>query len=116
MYYNQNNVSLAKDLRSQMTKEEVKLWNILRGHRFFNKKFKRQVPIGEYIVDFLCKDDRLIIELDGGQHNEKINRENDLKRTAYLESQGYRVLRFWNDEVWNNIEGVCKIIRKELGL
>lgn len=116
MNYDPNNVCLAKNLRSQMTKEEVKLWNILRGHRFFNKKFKRQVPIGEYIVDFLCKDNKLIIKLDGGQHNEEVNRKNDLKRTEYLEKQGYRVLRFWNNEVWNNIEGVCEVIKKELGL
>ena len=97
-----------------MTKEEVKLWNILRAKRFHNYKFKRQVPIGNYIVDFLCKEKNLIVEIDGGQHNETLNKIKDIKRTNYLESKGYKVIRFWNSEVWDNIEGVCDILKREL--
>lgn len=116
MTYNNHNLIFAKELRSNMTKEEVKLWNILRGKRFYNQKFKRQVLIGNYIVDFLCKEKNLVIEIDGGQHNKDKNIENDYKRTAFIEKEGYKVIRFWNDEVWNNIEGVCAVIKKELGL
>ena len=101
-------------MRSQMTKEEVKLWNILRGKRFYGFKFKRQVLIGDYIVDFLCQEKNLIIELDGGQHNTDDTITYDNNRTIYLNKHGYKVLRFWNNEVWNNIEGVCEIIKKEL--
>lgn len=114
MEYNSQNIQIAKNMRSNMTKEEVKLWNILRAKRFYNYKFKRQVPIGNYIVDFLCKEKNLIVEIDGGQHNEKLNKIKDIKRTNYLESKGYKVIRFWNNEVWNNIEGVCSTLKKEL--
>ncbi len=114
MYYNKNNMSNAKKLRSNMTKEEVKLWNILRASRFHGYKFKRQVLIGDYIVDFLCKDKKLIIELDGGQHNIEENIEYDNSRTHYLESNGYTVLRFWNNDVWNNIDGLCSVLLKKL--
>ena len=114
MYYNSKNLKLAKNMRSNMTKEEVKLWEIIRAKRFYGLKFKRQVLIGEYIVDFLCQEKKFIIELDGGHHNEMINKEHDEKRTIYLESQGYKVLRFWNNEVWDNIEGVYKLLEMEL--
>ena len=99
-----------------MTKEEVKLWNIIRGKRFYGYKFKRQVPIGEYIVDFLCPEEKLIIEIDGGQHNENGNIIYDEIRSRYLTQNGYRVIRFWNNEIWENIEGVCEQIKKELTL
>ena len=114
MYYNKNNLQLAKNMRSNMTKEEVKLWNIIRGSRFHGYKFKRQVLIGNYIVDFICEERKLIIEIDGGQHNEDENIMNDEIRTHYLESNGYEVLRFWNNEVWDNIDGVCSIILETL--
>ena len=113
MYYNKQHISLAKNMRSNMTKEEVKLWNILRAKNFYNLKFKRQVLIGEYIADFVCPEKMLIIELDGSQHNEDNNIENDKNRTAYLEQQGYKVIRFWNNEVWDNIDGVCEVIKRE---
>ncbi len=113
MYYNKKHISLAKNMRSNMTKEEVKLWNILRAKNFYNLKFKRQVLIGEYIADFVCPEKMLIIELDGSQHNEDNNIENDKNRTAYLEQQGYKVIRFWNNEVWDNIDGVCEVIKRE---
>ena len=112
--YNHDNLKLAKSLRFNMTKEEVKLWNILRAKRFHNLKFKRQVLVGDYIVDFLCADLMLVIELDGGQHNMDKNIVLDKQRTEYLEQQGYTVLRFWNSDVWNNIEGVCAIIEEHI--
>ncbi len=101
-------------MRSDMTKEEVKLWNLLRAKRFQGLKFRRQALIGNYIADFVCTEKRLIIELDGGQHNEPQNIEDDRLRTEYLESKGYKVLRFWNNEVWDNIEGVCEEIKKHI--
>ena len=101
-------------MRSNMTKEEVKLWNMLRGKRFYGFKFKRQVLIGNYIVDFLCPEKNIVIEIDGGQHNTEKHLIYDVNRTAYLENNGYNVLRFWNNEVWDNIEGVCEKIKKEL--
>ena len=114
MYYNPKNINFAKHMRSNMTKEEVKLWNIIRAKRFQGLKFKRQVLVGDYIVDFLCQEKMCIIEIDGGQHNETNNRRNDEKRTKYLESGGYKVVRFWNNEVWDNIEGVYAILEQEL--
>ena len=100
----------AHKLRHNMTKEEVKLWNILRNRRLMNLKFRRQVPIGKYIADFLCVEKGLIIEIDGGQHNEPDKIIYDKERSDYFQEQGYRVIRFWNDEVWNNIEGVIEKI------
>ena len=114
MFYNSKNINLAKTMRSNMTKQEVKLWNIIRAKRLLGCKFKRQVLIGDYIVDFLCEEKKLIIELDGGQHNDINNVIYDKNRTLYLEKQGYRVLRFWNNEIWENIEGVIEVIKKHL--
>jgi hydroxymethylpyrimidine kinase/phosphomethylpyrimidine kinase len=99
----------AKDLRRQQTKEEYKLWEILSARKLEGYKFRRQQAIGEYIVDFINMKTGLIIELDGGQHDE-LTREDDHKRTAWLEKNGYRVLRFWNNEVLENIEGVVERI------
>src|SRR5882672_5523242 len=84
----------ARRLRRDMTEAEKRLWYLLRGHRFDGMKFKRQVPVGPYIVDFASISLRLIIELDGGQHDSR--REHDARRTAWLEADGYRVIRFWN--------------------
>ncbi len=114
MQYNPNNLNFAKTMRSNMTKEELVMWQYLRAHRFLGYKFKRQVLIGDYIVDFLCPDKKLIIELDGGQHNEPNNIINDKKRTIYLENNGYTVLRFWNNEVNNNLNGVLELIKTNL--
>ena len=81
MLYNSKNLQLAKNLRSNMTKQERILWNILRAGRFYGIKFKRQVPIGDYIADFVSKDNMIIIEIDGGQHNSDENIINDNVRT-----------------------------------
>ena len=76
-------------------------------------KFKRQEPIGPYIVDFVCYDARLVVELDGGQHADQL--DYDAKRTSWLESQGFAVLRFWNNEVTENLEGVLQLVLQRLG-
>ena len=114
MYYNSKNLKLAKQMRSNMTDQEAKLWSILRAKRFYGYKFKRQVLIGDYIVDFLCVEKSLIVEVDGGQHNEPNEIEYDKQRTAYLNNLGYKVIRFWNNEVRENIDGVCEEIKKYL--
>lgn len=108
------NLQNAKKMRSNMTPAEIKMWQVLRAKRFLNLKFKRQVLIGNYIVDFLCESQKLIIEIDGGQHNEELNISNDKARTNYLENNGYRVLRFWNNDVMNNIESVLEVINNEI--
>ena len=88
------------------------LWYYLRAHRFMGLKFKRQKPIGRYIVDFICLERRLIIELDGGQHAEQM--AYDRHRDAWLRSQGYTVLRFWNNDVMQQLESVLERIRSSL--
>ena len=102
----------AKALRSNQTDAEQRLWYHLRAHRFLGLKFKRQKLIGRYIVDFVCMERRLIIELDGGQHAEQVGY--DQQRDAWLRSQGYTVLRFWNNEVMQQLEGVLERIRLTL--
>jgi len=99
----------AKILRRAMTDAEQKLWYYLRAHRFMGRKFKRQKPLGRYVVDFVCLEEQLIIELDGGQHAE--SHEYDQARDAWLRSEGYTVLRFWNNEMMNETEGVLGRIR-----
>ena len=80
------------------------LWNILRRRQVSGYKFRRQAPIGPYIVDFLCLEIRLVIEVDGGQHSEQANY--DARRTAWLESEGFKVIRFWNNEVLEETDSV----------
>lgn len=103
-------IQFARLLRRNSTIAERKLWQKLRSRNFFNLKFRRQEPVGDYIVDFICYEKKLIIELDGGQHNEFS--EKDIPRTKALEKEGYRVLRFWNNEVINNIDGVLIVIKE----
>ena len=102
----------AKTLRSHQTEAEQRLWYHLRAHRFMDLKFKRQKPLGRYIVDFVCVERLLIIELDGGQHAEQ--RVYDQHRDAWLRDQGYTILRFWNNEVMQQLEGVLEKIRLTL--
>ena len=92
-----------KQLRSNMTDAERRLWYRLRAHRFLDLKFKRQAPIGPYVVDFICFECRLIVEVDGGQH---AGNEADRRRDVWLKSEGYRVLRFWNDDVLKRTDAV----------
>jgi very-short-patch-repair endonuclease len=97
-------IGIARSLRKRMTPEEVKLWQTLR--RIEGWKFRRQVPIDGYIVDFACFEARLIIEVDGGQHGMPAGQRRDRARDAYLEKQGFCVLRFWNNQINRNMEGV----------
>jgi very-short-patch-repair endonuclease len=91
---------------------ESKLWRFLRAHQTNNVHFRRQHAIGNYIVDFCSPSSKLIIEVDGGQHLEQ--EEYDRQRTEFLQSKGYRVLRFWNNEVMKDIEGVMRMILEAL--
>jgi very-short-patch-repair endonuclease len=102
----------VRELRSSMTEAENRMWYYLRARRFEDRKFRRQVPMGPYIVDFLCEQARLIVEVDGGQHDEQ--RAYDHVRTTWLNAQGYEVLRFWNNEVMGNMEGVGDVISEAL--
>ena len=103
---------LARELRKNMTPQERKLWNKIRNKQFYNLSFRRQYPIGEYIVDFICREIKLIIEIDGGQHNFQNNIEYDERRTKFLNSLGYNVVRFWNNDIDKNIEGVIQYLEK----
>jgi very-short-patch-repair endonuclease len=95
-----------------MTHAERVLWRLLRDWRLSGVKFRRQQPIDRYIVDFVCFSHRLVIEVDGGQHASPDAYE--LRRTAYLERSGFRILRFWNNEVLENPEGIWEAIREAL--
>ena len=108
------NIGLAKELRKKSTIFEKKLWFYLRSRRFKNYKFRRQVPIGNYIVDFMCEEKKLIIELDGSQHNIQENIEKDIIRSEYLINKGFRVIRFWNDEIGNSIDIVLDCIYQKI--
>jgi very-short-patch-repair endonuclease len=99
---------IARRLRRDQTDAERRLWFQLRDRRLRGWKFKRQVPIDRFVVDFLCTERKLIIELDGGQHD--LDRERDGERTRALESIGYLVLRFWNNDVMHNLNGVMQVI------
>lgn len=103
---------LARSLRANQTDAERLLWKHIRAGRFEGHKFKRQQPLGCYIVDFVCFEAMLVIELDGGQHSDRVNE--DAERTRWLESQGFRALRFWNNEVIENMEGVWASIAAAL--
>ena len=97
-------------MRHELTEAELKLWNELRAHRLMGLSFKRQMPIGPYIVDFACPQHRLIIEVDGSQHGEASVAKADERRTEFLREGNWQVLRFWNDEVLKDIDGVCQHI------
>ena len=104
--------SHTKYLRSRMTDAEWKLWYRLRGGRFEGMKFRRQVPLGPYVVDFLCERANLVVEVDGGQHAERI--DHDVARSEWLSARGYRILRFWNNDVLANLDGVLEVMRQAL--
>ena len=103
---------IAKILRKNFTDTERLLWKYLRAKQMEGYKFRRQEPIGSYIVDFVCYEKLLVIELDGGQHTTEKERDNE--RDIWFEGQGYKVLRFWNNEVLTNTEGVLEVIRDHL--
>jgi very-short-patch-repair endonuclease len=101
----------ARNLRKNATPAERILWQQLRVLKSESRHFRRQVPIGKYIADFACHYPKLIVELDGGQHNETDALTYDAVRTRFLESEGFRVIRFWNVDVFENLEGVVDMIR-----
>lgn len=98
----------ARQLRRQSTDAERRLWSFLRNRQLAGCKFRRQVPMGNYIVDFACFEKRLVVEIDGGQHQARV--EYDNARTAWLQSAGFRVIRFWNNEVLSETDGVLQAI------
>jgi very-short-patch-repair endonuclease len=102
----------ARILRREMTEAEKRLWRMLRSRQTEGYRFRRHVPIGGFIADFVCHAARLIVEIDGGQHD--LISEEETTRTRFLESEGYRVLRFWNNEVLENPEGVRSVIAENL--
>jgi very-short-patch-repair endonuclease len=103
----------ARFLRRNMTEAEKRVWQILRSRQMGEYRFRRQVPFGRYIADFVCHEARLIVEVDGGQHNTTSPQE--AERTSVLEGEGYRVLRLWNNEVLENPEGVYQAVAARLG-
>ena len=110
----QAQIQRARELRRRSTGAERLLWQRLRGRQLAGVKFRRQVPIGPYIVDFACLSKKIIIELDGSQHAEPEHSRRDVKRDLFLEEQGFRVLRFWDNEVFKNLEGVLTAIHEAL--
>ena len=106
------NLEKSRELRKNMTPQERKLWSIIRNRQFFGYRFRRQFPIGNYIVDFINREKNIIIEIDGGQHNQLQDIEYDKHRTAYLNSLGYQVVRFWNNDIDNNIIGVYERLKE----
>jgi very-short-patch-repair endonuclease len=102
----------ARELRKNLTDSEGLLWKHLRLRQIGGYKFRRQHPIGNYIVDFVCLEKRLIVEVDGSQHTEQSSY--DSERDAWLNSQGYRVLRFWNNQIFNELDAVKERISKKI--
>ena len=98
----------ARELRNNLTDAERCLWHELKRRQIAGVKFRRQQPIGHFIVDFVCFERRVIVEVDGGQHAEQLYC--DYQRTRWLEAQGYRVLRFWNNDVLGNTEAVAQAV------
>ena len=103
---------LARKLRRTQSNSETIFWREVRGRLLAGFKFRRQVPIDKYIVDFVCESAKLIVELDGHQHAD--TEDADKARTAVLESKGYRVIRFWNAEIYDNLDGVISEVLREL--
>ena len=106
----------ARELRNNMTKQETKIWSLIRDRKFYGYRFLRQYPIGNYIVDFICRSKKIIIEIDGGQHNEPESIEYDKRRTQYFEEKGYKVIRFWNNDIDKNLLGVYRILQEEFNV
>ncbi len=106
------NLILAQELRKRSTEAEKIIWRYLRRRQLGGLKFRRQQPIGDFIVDFVCFEKNIIIEIDGGQHNQEELK--DQQRDDWLKKSGYRILRIWNNQVFENIEGVMEFIRSNV--
>lgn len=109
-------LSYSRELRKNKNPWEIKLWQYLRANRFYGLPFKRQVQIDRYIFDFSCRSRMLLIELDGGQHSEKVNKSLDKLKQEYAQNSGYTVLRFQNIDIDKNIEGVLEKIKQTCGV
>jgi len=107
-------ITMARELRRKQTDAERALWVRLKSKQLEGVKLRRQQPIGPYIVDLVSFDRELVIEIDGGQHDEEGIRERDDERTTWLRDRGYQILRFWNNEVLMNMEGVVERIKGAL--
>ena len=110
-FRDQGTVVRAKGLRRASTGAEERLWDHLRDRRFLGLKFRRQAPVGPYVADFLCHDMKLVLELDGSIHEGERQIAHDLNRDANLQALGYRVLRFTNDQVENDLESILNTLR-----
>ena len=110
------NKDLARAMRHELTWAEKALWHQLRNRKLAGLKFRRQQPLGAYILDFYCADKLLIVELDGSQHDIPEEREYDSRRTAFLQSKGLEVLRFWNSQVRQSLPWVLELIRRKAGV
>jgi very-short-patch-repair endonuclease len=100
----------SRQLRADQTSAEQRLWSAVRGRRLAGHKFVRQEPIGPYFADFVCREQKLVVEIDGATHSTDEERARDALRDRFLREQGYRILRVENDDVRRNIEGVCETI------
>jgi very-short-patch-repair endonuclease len=109
--HNENSIRIARKLRANQTDAETVLWNRIRNRQIDGHKFVRQYPISGYICDFVCREKMLVIEVDGGQHNES---KADEIRDRRLNDEGYKVIRFWNNDVLGNMDGVLTAIQIEL--
>jgi very-short-patch-repair endonuclease len=106
------NTKHARELRNNPTDAERRLWRELKRRQITRVRFRRQQPIGSFIVDFVCFERRVIVEVDGGQHADRLHE--DAQRARWLEAQGYRVLRFWNSDVLGNTEAVAQAVFDEV--
>ena len=115
MEKSQERIAFARELRQKQTDAERVLWARLRNEQLEGAKFRRQQSVGKCIVDFVSFGNKLVIEIDGGQHNEGKMKQRDIVRTKDLEASGYRVLRFWNNDVLTNMDGVLERVMEALG-
>jgi very-short-patch-repair endonuclease len=104
----------AKELRKKQTEAEKRLWFKLRDQQMQGIKFRRQEPIGNYIVDFVNFENKLVVEIDGSPHNKAEIKQNDRRRTLWLQSEGFKVLRFWNSDILDHVEKVLEEIKDKL--
>ena len=114
LYNNSIAKTRRRELRKNQTNAEKKIWSILRNKQMGGLKFFRQYSVGPYILDFYCPKRKYAVELDGSQHGEELQQQHDIQRTQYLAQQKICVLRFWNNEVLTNLEGVWQKINEEL--
>ena len=113
-YNSRSNKNFRKELRNSLTAAEAVLWQNLKGRQLLGKKFRRQIGIGRYIVDFYCPESGLVIELDGDRHFSITIDEYEAERTKYLEEEGLRIIRFENNELYDNLEAVLETIKEAI--